>query len=218
MLPPEIVANVWHHLTIKDLVIYGACSRVLYDQVHNAIRDTVHATIRNFVDDPTRMLNIMLEQKAVISGSVALYVMFSINIIREATDAYGWRPGDMDLYVPNHEQHDNVQPLIAYLTKYEGYQLSDPYTPNTYSLYDEIKDIIPLINSSPRFLLLSRYRLSFCLYTALTAHSIITSIGLSTSLHEPNLILPLGCGAPCDRSSAHPFDVDKRREWLRVCR
>ena len=106
MFPPEIVTNVWHHLTIKDLMIYSACLRVLYDQVHNAIRDTVHATIQNFVDDPTHMLNIMLEQKAVILGSVALHVMFLTNIIREATDVYGWHPGDMDLYVPNHEQHN----------------------------------------------------------------------------------------------------------------
>ena len=95
-----------------------------------------------------RMLNIMLEQKAIILGSVALHVMFLTNIIREATDVYGWCPGDMDLYVPNHEQHDNMQPLITYLTKYEGYQLNDLYTPTMYSLYDKIKDIILLIKGS----------------------------------------------------------------------
>ena len=101
-----------------------------------------------FVNNPTCMLNIMLEQNAIISGSIALHIMFSTKIIREAGDAYGQCPGDMDLYVPNHEEHDNKPPLITYLTECEGYQLNTPYAPKTYSLYDEIKDIVPLTKGS----------------------------------------------------------------------
>ena len=97
---------MWHHMMIINLVMYGASLHMLYDQVHDAIQDTVHAAIQKFVDIPTHMLNIMLEQKAIIS---------------EAEYAYGWCPGDMDLYVPNHEQHDNMLPLITYLIEYDGY-------------------------------------------------------------------------------------------------
>ena len=133
---------------IKDLMMYGVSLHMLYNQVYNAIQDTVHTTIQKFIDNPMHMLDIMLEQKAIILGSIALHIMFSMNIIKEAEYAYGWYPGDMDLYVPNHEQHNNMAPLITYLIKYEGYQLNIPYTPKTYLLYGEIKDIIPLIKGS----------------------------------------------------------------------
>ena len=73
-------------------------------------------------------------------------------------------------------------------------------------------------------LLLPCYSLSFCLYHS--AYSLLCNnfnrpvnftpwiLHMQTHL---NLILPLGCGVPCDRSSAHPCAVDKHREWLWVC-
>lgn len=124
MLTIEIVAKIWDHLSLVDLLRYGATNHMLRDDVHNALRDTVHELLGHFCDDPVDFLANMLHNNAIISGSVALYALSFVHFSSAGRSAKGWFPNDMDIYVPlTQHPHDSPPPIIAYLGQSHGYSL-----------------------------------------------------------------------------------------------
>lgn len=120
----EIVSNIWHYMTLVDVLQYGATNHMLRDEVHNAIRDTVHEIIGKFCDNPTDFLARMLAENAVISGSAALYVLLAVHFSSGGRSQYGWKPNDLDVYIPRTPHiEEQVPHFVTYLVQHHSYDL-----------------------------------------------------------------------------------------------
>ena len=121
VFPPETIAHVWSYLTIKDLVKYGATSRANYNTVFSAITNTIHRLLLPFAAEHgvLQFLNMLKFEKAVVSGSTALYPMISSNF--GGTDSSGthWHPNDMDLYEPICREENSG--VVRYLVSIKGF-------------------------------------------------------------------------------------------------
>jgi hypothetical protein len=123
-LPTELVAKVWSYLTIVDLLKYATMSKTIYDDVHNAIRDTVLHVLGHYSDSPVEFLQELLHQHAVVSGSVVLHTMLSINFLASFRESITWTPNDIDIYIPKSES--DPPPFISYMINTEHYDLIPP--------------------------------------------------------------------------------------------
>lgn len=97
-------------------------SKINYHDVHTAIRDTVHHILGMYFENPVGFLSELGNQHGVISGSLVLYIMLSINFSAGFRKAATWKPRDLDIYVPENE----APPLLTYLTNVEHYSLLPP--------------------------------------------------------------------------------------------
>lgn len=120
----EIVSNIWQYMTLAEALRYGSTNHTLRDEVHNAIRDTVHEIIGTFCDNPTDFLARMLAENAVISGSAALYVLLAVHFSSGGRSQYGWKPNDLDVYVPRTPHVEEQVPFfVTYLVQHHSYGL-----------------------------------------------------------------------------------------------
>ena len=121
-LPPEIVAYIWAFLTLKDLVKFGCTSRSNYRLVRRALRNTVHRLIAPFTPtagvDP--FLAMLKSERAVISGSMALFPLMFCNFSGTISNEVCWSPRDMDIYEPKTERGGSG--VLKYLLEIEGYE------------------------------------------------------------------------------------------------
>ena len=153
-LPIELVSKIWHFMTIVDLLRYAWTSKANYNDVHNAIRKTVHGLLASFCASPQRFLDVLEREHAVISGSVALYVMYAISFNGVSRWENGWYPSDIDVYVPffESENEDDQPPFVAYMIGVEGYRMSFSQgrerAPAEYSMFPEVKEVIYLEKGS----------------------------------------------------------------------
>ena len=119
--PPETIAHVWSYLTIKDLVKYGATSRVNYNTVFSAITNTIHRLLLPFAAEHgvLQFLNMLKFEKAVVLGSTTLCLMISFNF--SGTDSSGthWHPNDIDLYKPICRKENSG--VVRYLVSVKGF-------------------------------------------------------------------------------------------------
>jgi len=121
-LPPEIVAHVWSLLTLKDLVKFGQTSHSNRQLVRSALRNTIFRLISPFTpkEGVNAFLSMMRSERAVISGSMALYPLMFCNF--SGTDGHDmrWYPHDMDIYEPQIGKRESG--VLKYMVEVEGYK------------------------------------------------------------------------------------------------
>ena len=129
-LPPEIVAYVWSFLTLKDLVKFGRTSRSNYQLVRSALRNTVFRLIAPFTPKGgvNGFLSMMRSERAVISGSMALYPLVFCNFSGTNSGDIRWNPNDMDIYEPQIGARKSG--VLRYMVEEEGYR-ECPMKPRT---------------------------------------------------------------------------------------
>jgi len=120
-LPLEMVAKVWSELTMADLIVYGGTSKANYAIVQASIRSSLEHLLLPFVRSGgvNQFLSVLSTERAVISGSMALFFMLSCSLTG-VQSGQGWGPADMDVYEPNDE--DRRSNIVGYLIVEEGYK------------------------------------------------------------------------------------------------
>jgi hypothetical protein len=121
-LPPEIVAYVWSFLTLRDLVIFGCTSRANHRLVRGALWNTVYHLIAPFTPKGgvDRFLRMLQSERAVISGSMALFPLLFCNFSGTNHNELYWTPCDMDVYEPKNGKEGSG--VLRYLLDVEGYK------------------------------------------------------------------------------------------------
>ena len=136
-LPPEIVAYIWSFLTLKELVNFGGTSRLNRKLVFSALRNTVYRLIEPFT--PNRGVNGLLStlkaERAVISGSMALYPLLFCNFSGTNSGDLYWKPHDMDIYKPQFGQN-HESGVLKYLQEAEGFMVVKTNTLTLREQYD----------------------------------------------------------------------------------
>lgn len=110
--PAELCAHFLSYLAVRDICSWGWTCKYAQDIVPHVLLDRYRAEVAPFVQ-PDAFALILKENRAVISGSVALHFL---------EGRPDWSPHDMDVYVPHHAFHTVVQ----YLVDHEGYTQSMP--------------------------------------------------------------------------------------------
>jgi hypothetical protein len=121
-LPPELVAYIWSFLTLKDLVKFGQTSHANYRLVRGALRNTVHRLVAPFTSKGgvDRFMNMLRSERAVISGSMALFPLIFCNFSGTVSIGSFWVPHDMDIYEPKTTKGGSG--VLKYLLEVEGYE------------------------------------------------------------------------------------------------
>jgi hypothetical protein len=121
-LPPEIIAYVWSFLTLKELVKFGRTSRSNHQLVRSALKNTIFRLIAPFTPRKgvNEFLNMMRSERAVISGSMALYPLVFCNFSGTNSSDVRWNPHDMDIYEPEIEEQKSG--VLKYMVDEEGYR------------------------------------------------------------------------------------------------
>lgn len=94
-----------------DLVTLHRMARVSHDlqlKIQTYLRCQVHGTLRHWFRDPVGFRSCMRDNRALISGSVALAAALQST----------WFPNDLDIYVPKGYRY----PMLRYLVTKEGYR------------------------------------------------------------------------------------------------
>jgi hypothetical protein len=103
LLPPEMVGEVWSWLTLVDLMCYAYTLTTNYQIVQSAINHSLHGLIDRFV--PYGGLHCFMamlrDERAVISGSTALFFTFCCSYTSVNSSRLNWAPADMDIFEPN---------------------------------------------------------------------------------------------------------------------
>jgi hypothetical protein len=117
-----MVAQIWSELTLPDLLIYGGTSTTNYAIVQNAINRSLHKLIDKFIFNGgmEQFLNLLQSTRAVISGSMALFFLFSCSFTGVNSSTMKWSPADMDIYELNIGQE--VSEVVRYLISMEGFK------------------------------------------------------------------------------------------------
>lgn len=120
-LPPEMVGQVWSELTLPDLMVYGASSSANYAIVQNAINRLLHNLIDRFVPQGglELFMAMLRAERAVISGSMALFFLFSCSYTGANSSGMDWSPADMDIFEPN--IGSRMSEVVRYLISTEGF-------------------------------------------------------------------------------------------------
>lgn len=103
LLPPEMVGEVWSWLTLVDLMRYAYTSTANYRIIQSAINHSLHGLIDRFVSygGLDRFMAMLRDERAVISGSTALFFMFCCSYTGVNSSRLNWAPADMDIFEPN---------------------------------------------------------------------------------------------------------------------
>jgi hypothetical protein len=140
-LPPEIVAYVWSFLTWKDLVKFGRTSRANYRLVRGALRNTVHRLVAPFTlkGGVDRFMGMLRSERAVISGSMALFPLMFCNFSGTNSNGSYWSPRDMDIYEPKRGKDGSG--VLKYLLEIEGYEEHNVRERSLREQYDALRGI-----------------------------------------------------------------------------
>jgi hypothetical protein len=152
-LPIEVRNRVWEFLPMNDLVCYSRTSGSNRIQVQDFIRRNTNDEIRRFVRDPNALQLLLWENRAIISGSVALAALISFEL-------RDWQPGDMDIYTTP----SKVDKFLTQLVGVEGYTIvSRSKTDDQYITPSGIMEVIKLVNTQGAHtdLILSENKCSF---------------------------------------------------------
>jgi hypothetical protein len=105
----------------KDLLKFGRTSRANYRFVRGALRNTVHRLIAPFTPrgGVERFLSMLRSERAVISGSMALFPLIFCNFSGTNSNELNWSPRDMDIYEPNTGRGSSG--VLKYLLEVEEY-------------------------------------------------------------------------------------------------
>lgn len=103
-----MLPQIFPFLDLVTLHHISHVSRSLRLEVKTYLRCQLHRTLRHWFFDPVAFRSCMRDNRAVISGSVALA------IVLQST----WYPNDLDIYVPKGYRY----PMLHYLISKEGYR------------------------------------------------------------------------------------------------
>jgi hypothetical protein len=147
-MPPKIVGQVWLNLSVPDLTIYGGTSSFNYTAIQSAIRDSICRFVGPFVANQgfDNFMTVLSFEKAVISGLVPLFIMFSCSLTGAEADEGKWKPADMDIYEPSSGEC-GVSGMAKYLIGVERFkEVGGVISPSgeQYNLNRNIKKIVRL--------------------------------------------------------------------------
>ena len=145
-LPPEIVAYVWSFLTLRDLLKFGRTSRTNYRVVRGALRNTVYRLISPFTPKGgvDRFFSMLKSERAVISGSMALFPLMFCNFSGTNSNGVYWSPHDMDIYEPKIGKGGSG--VVKYMLEVEGYKEQNIRGRSLQEQYDAKRGILQVRN------------------------------------------------------------------------
>lgn len=118
-VPDDVIVGIIHQTRLPDLIQWRATSRSNFVVVDTVLKKRYAAHVKPFVSDVSRLNDILRITGAIISGSVALHFLL---------DDEEWEPGDLDVYVADHQYDTFVD--LATAPNGLGFQL-EPRHPNT---------------------------------------------------------------------------------------
>jgi hypothetical protein len=123
-------------MDLAQLMAFSGTSKSFRKIVTAFINRLVHRTIRPFFDNPTLFLNLLRHTRSVLSGSLALFLLFPCNL--HST----WKCGDADILVPR--EHKSA--VITFLKAAFGYEVIHMFASDlTHNPDSRIQEVVRML-------------------------------------------------------------------------